>query len=72
MRRPSSAGRTAGNARRYRRGRRAEQGVGDGVEHDIGIAVAGQAAVVRDGDPAEHHRAVAGKGMDVEAHAGAR
>ena len=50
----------------------AEQGVGDRVKHDVGIAVAGEAAVVRDLDAAEHDRAFAGEGVDVEAHAGAR
>ena len=35
----------------------AEQGVGDRVEHDVGVAVPGQAAIVRDFDPAEHDRA---------------
>ena len=50
----------------------AEQGVGDRVEHDVGIAVPGEAAGVRHCDAAEHDRAVAGKGVDVEAHAGAR
>ena len=50
----------------------AEQCVGDGVEDDVGIAVAGEAAVVGDGNPAEHDRPVAGEGVDVEAHAGAR
>ena len=35
----------------------AEQGVGDRMEHDVGIAVAGKAALVRDRDAAEHDRA---------------
>jgi hypothetical protein len=51
---------------------RAEQGVGDRVKDDVGIAVAGEAAAVRDFDAAEHDRAVAGEGVDVESHAGAR
>ena len=50
----------------------AEQGIGDRVEHDVGIAVAGEAAVVRHLDAAEHDRAFAGEGVNVEAHAGAR
>ena len=52
--------------------RRAEQSVGDRVEHHVGIAVAGQTAAVRHLDPAEHHRPFAGEGVDVEAHSGAR
>ena len=43
--------------------RGAEQGVGDGVQHDVRVAVTGEAAAVRDGDAAEHHRALAAKGM---------
>ncbi len=52
--------------------RGAEQGVGDRVEHDVGVAMPGEAARVGDGNPAEHDRAVAAEGVDVEAHAGAR
>ena len=48
----------------------AEQCIGDGVEHDVGIAVAGETAIMRDGNPAHHDRPFAGKGVDVEAHAG--
>ena len=51
---------------------RAEQRVGDGMEDDVGIAVAGEAAAVRDCDAAEHDRPFAGEGVNVEAHAGAR
>ena len=50
----------------------AEQRVGDRMEDDVGIAVAGQAAVVGDGDAAHNDRPVAGEGMDIEPHAGAR
>src|SRR4051794_36053655 len=50
----------------------AEQSVGDGVEHDVGVAVTGKAAAVRHLDAAEHHRPLAREGVDVEAHAGPR
>ena len=50
----------------------AEQSVGDGVKHDVGVAVAGEAALMRDLDAAEHDRPFAGEGVDIEAHAGAR
>ena len=42
------------------------------MKHDVGVAVAGKAAAVRHFDAAEHDRALAGEGVDVEAHAGAR
>ena len=48
-----------------------QQGVGDGMEDDVGIAVAGQPAFMRYGNPADHDRPFAGKGMDVEPHSGA-
>ena len=51
---------------------RAEQGVGDGMEHHVGVAVPSETAVVRNRDSAEHNRPFAGEGVDVEAHAGAR
>ena len=51
---------------------RAEQGVGDGVKDDVGIAVAGKPAAVGHVDAAEHDRTFAGEGVDVEAHASAR
>ena len=51
---------------------RAEQRVGDRVEDDVGIAVAGESARVGNRDAAEHHRAVAGEAVDVEADAGPR
>ena len=50
----------------------AEQSVGDGVKRDVGVAVAGKAALVGDRDAAEHDWPIAGKGVDVEAHASAR
>ena len=34
----------------------AEQGVGDGVQHDVGVAVAGEAARMLDADAAEQER----------------
>src|SRR6187397_156335 len=46
-----------------------EQGIGDRVEHDVGIAVACKSAVVGDLDPTDHHRTLAGKGVHVKAHA---
>jgi len=48
--------------------RGAEQGIGDGVQHDIRIAVPGQPAIVRNLDPAQHDRPFAGEGMNVETH----
>ena len=50
----------------------AEQGVGDRVEDDVGVAVAGKAARMGHGDAAEHHRAFAGEAVNVEAQAGPR
>ena len=50
----------------------AEQSVGDRMKDDVGVAVAGKAAAMRNLDPAKHDRAFAGEGVDVEAHAGAR
>ena len=50
---------------------RAEQGVGDGVEGDVGVAVALEAAVVRDPHAAQPQRLAGGEGVDVEAEAGA-
>ena len=40
----------------------AEQGVGHGVQHDVGVAVAGQAARVLDADAAEDQRPALGRG----------
>src|SRR5260221_5217624 len=47
----------------------AEQGIGEGVKDDVGIAVAGEAAVMGQLDSAEHDRPVSGEGVDVEADA---
>ena len=47
----------------------AEQGIGDRVEDDIGIAVAGQAALMRNFDSAHHQRAFAPERVDIEAKA---
>jgi hypothetical protein len=52
------------------KGSGAQQGVGNGVQHDIGIAVSGEAAAVGNRDSAEHHRSVTRECMNVEAHAG--
>ena len=49
-----------------------EQRVGDCVQDDVGIAVAREPAAGRHFDTAEHERPFAGKGVDVEAHAGSR
>jgi len=51
---------------------RAKHGVRNGVKDDVRVAVAGKAARMRDGGPAEHDRAFALKCVNVEAHAGAR
>ena len=48
----------------------AEERVGDRVQDDVGIAVAGEATRVRDRDAAKHQRPFARKSMDVEADAG--
>ena len=50
----------------------AKQGIGDRVEDDVRVAMAGKATIVRNGDAAEHDRPFAGEGVDIEAHAGAR
>ena len=50
----------------------AEDGVGDCVEHDVGIAMPREAPAVRDHDAAEHDGPVPVEGVNVEAHAGAR
>src|SRR5688572_9422207 len=51
---------------------RAKHGVRNGVKDDVRVAVAGKAARMRNGDPAEHDRAFALKCVNVETHAGAR
>jgi tRNA-dihydrouridine synthase B len=51
---------------------RSKQSIGDRVEGDVGVAVAGEAARVRNGDPAHHDGPFTGKSVDVEAHSGAR
>ena len=50
----------------------AKDGIGDGVEDDVGVAVPGKPAAVGHRDTAEHHGSFAGEGVDVKAHAGAR
>ena len=50
----------------------AENGVGDGVKDDVRVAVTGKASRMRNGDTAEHDRAVAFECVNVEPHAGAR
>jgi hypothetical protein len=50
----------------------AEQSIGDRVKDDVGVAVARKAVAMRHCNPAEYYRTVAGKGVDVEAQAGAR
>lgn len=49
---------------------RAQERIGQRMKDDVGIAVAGEPAAVRDFDAAEHDRAFTGKGMDIKAHAG--
>jgi hypothetical protein len=50
--------------------RGAQKRVGDGMEDDVGIAVAGETLVMRHLDTAHHDRSFAGKGVDIEAHSG--
>ena len=50
----------------------AEQSIGDRMEDDVRVAVAGKAARVRNRDAAEHDRTFAGEGVDIIAHAGSR
>jgi len=45
----------------------AEQGVAQGMGHDIGVGVAGQSHRMGDGHPAEHQGAAGDKAMGVEA-----
>ena len=52
--------------------RRAQQGVGNRVKYDVGIAVTCQSAVVRNGNAAHYEWAFARKGVNVEANSGAR
>ena len=47
-------------------GNRAEQRVGDGVKRNIGVAVAGQAAIMRNQDAAQPQLLALGKPVDVE------
>ena len=44
----------------------AKQGIGDRVEDDIGVAVAREAATMRDRDPAEHHQFVIASGRPAD------
>ncbi len=50
---------------------RSEQGVGDGVEKDVGVAMSLESALVRDSDPAKPQFLAGSEGVDVEAHPGA-
>ena len=52
-------------------GQRAEDRVGQRVHADVGVGMADQAAVERDGDAAEHHPVARAEGVHVEAVAGA-
>ena len=49
-----------------------EQGIGDGMENDVCIAVTCKSAAVRNLDAAEHERSITRESVDVEAEAGAR
>ena len=49
----------------------AENGIGDRVEHDVGVGMTDKAAVVRDRDAAEHHLVAGAKCVHVEADADA-
>ena len=51
---------------------RAEDRIGQRMEDDVGIAMAGKALVVRDADAAEPELPSGSEGMDVEAEADAR
>ena len=50
----------------------AEKRIGDRVKNDVGIAMAGEPAGVRNGDPPEHDRPIACESVHVETHAGPR
>ena len=47
----------------------AQDRIGDGVEHDVGVAVSGQRATVRDGYASEHQRTFSSESVNVEPHA---
>jgi hypothetical protein len=46
-------------------GRRAEQRIADGVQQDVGVAMAVEAERGRDFDPADNQFSTFGEGMDV-------
>jgi len=50
---------------------RSEKGVGQGVKEDVGVAVADEAALVRNGDSAQPDPVAGAEGVNVEAEAGA-
>ena len=52
-------------------GKRAENRVGDGVEADIGVGMAGKRPLMRDLDAAKRHRAAIREGMHIKAAADA-
>ena len=52
-------------------GERAEDGVDQRMQHDVGIRMSGQARGMRDADAAEHDMIAVAKGMHVETRAGA-
>src|ERR671921_244859 len=47
----------------------AQDRIGDGVEHDVRVAVSGQPATVRDGYASEHQRTFSSESVNVEPHA---
>ena len=49
-----------------------QQCVGNGMEDDVGIAVAGKPALMRNLNSAHHQRPLAGECMNVESHPGPR
>ena len=52
-------------------GERAEDRIDQRVQHDIGIRMAGQSAIMRDPHAAQRHVIAVAEGVHVEAHAGA-
>ena len=52
-------------------GRRAEEGVGNRMKRDVGIAVTSESPIVRNLNAAEHNWSIASKCMDIEPGTGA-
>ena len=50
---------------------RAEDGVDQRMQHDVGVGMSLQPAIMRNADAAEHDMIAVAEGVNVEAHAGA-